>query len=100
MSENMCYQSQSEKITDKQMAGDFCCPFGQIQKKGSGLSEKVLGTVAIYQDFDIKGSAHAEKRLLESENEVLDIGITRPVQPSRLRAVCCIGNGITRSGGG
>ncbi len=47
-----------------------------------GISEDVLEVVAVYLDFDIKGKAHAEKSLPESEKEVLDYLSELPYPPS------------------
>lgn len=56
-----------------------------------GLSKDVCEVVAVYQDFDIKGEAHAEKRLPESEQEVLDYIAELPFPPS---FIIRSGNGI------
>ena len=56
-----------------------------------GMSDKVLEVVAIYQDFDIKGEAHAQKCLPESEKDVLDYLAELPFPPS---FIIRSGNGI------
>lgn len=56
-----------------------------------GMSDKVLEVVAVYQDFDIKGLAHVEKRLPESEKEVLDYLAELPHPPS---FIIRSGNGV------
>ena len=56
-----------------------------------GMSDKVLEVVAIYQDFDIKGEAHAQKCLPESEKDVLNYLAELPFPPS---FIIRSGNGI------
>lgn len=61
-----------------------------------GMSDKVLEVVAVYQDFDIKGEAHAQKSLPESEKDALDYLAELPFPPSfiirsghGIHAYCC-----------
>ena len=56
-----------------------------------GMSDKVLEVVAVYQDFDIKGEAHAQKCLPESEKDVLNYLAELPFPPS---FIIRSGNGI------
>lgn len=56
-----------------------------------GLSKDVSEVVCVYQDFDIKGKAHAEKRLPESEKDVLDYLAELPFSPS---FIIRSGNGV------
>ena len=56
-----------------------------------GMSEAVGEVVGAYEDFDIKGPAHAENRLPESEKEVLDYLAELPHPPS---FIIRSGNGV------
>ena len=56
-----------------------------------GKSKDVYEVVTIHVDFDIKGPAHVEKRLPESEKEVLDYLAELPHPPS---FIIRSGNGI------
>lgn len=69
-------------INPRVTALDFC---------HRGLSEDVYEVVGVYVDFDIKGEAHAEKRLPESEEEVIGFLAKLPYPPS---FIIRSGNGI------